>query len=119
MNPGVAVPVPAPRPRSRVGGWLEFMRRLMSRPDGLIGVVILVIFTVLALFPNLFVGPLETAITATGPRLSPPIPGYPLGTDELGVVGSAEDSALADEDCLATEGGEHLHVRTITLAREG
>ena len=84
MNPGVAVPVPAPRPRSRVGGWLDFMRRLMSRPDGLVGVVILVIFTVLALFPNLFVGPLETAITATGPRLSPPIPGYPLGTDELG-----------------------------------
>ena len=84
MNPGVAVPVPAPRPRSRVSGWLDFMRRLMSRPDGLVGVVILVIFTVLALFPNLFVGPLETAITATGPRLSPPIPGYPLGTDELG-----------------------------------
>ena len=84
MNPGVAVPVPAPRPRSRVGGWLDFMRRLMGRPDGLIGVIILVIFSVLALFPNLFVGPLETAITATGPRLSPPIPGYPLGTDELG-----------------------------------
>ena len=56
----------------------------MSRPDGLIGVIILVIFSVLAIAPNLFVGPLETAITATGPRLSPPIPGYPLGTDELG-----------------------------------
>jgi len=60
------------------------MRRLMGRPDGMIGVIILVIFSVLALFPNLLVGPLETAITATGPRLSPPIPGYPLGTDELG-----------------------------------
>jgi peptide/nickel transport system permease protein len=84
VNPGVAVPVAAPRPRSRVGGWLDFMRRLMARPDGMIGVIILVIFSVLALFPNLFVGPLETAITATGPRLSPPIPGYPLGTDELG-----------------------------------
>jgi peptide/nickel transport system permease protein len=44
----------------------------------------MVFFTVLALFPTLLVGPLETAITATGPRLSPPGPGYPLGTDELG-----------------------------------
>ena len=84
MNPGVAMPVPGTRPRSRVGGWLDFMRRLMGRPDGMIGVIILVIFSVLAIAPNFFVGPLETAITATGPRLSPPIPGYPLGTDELG-----------------------------------
>src|SRR5687768_17088645 len=78
------MPVPGTRPRSRVGGWVDFMRRLIGRPDGMIGVTILVIFSVLAIAPNFFVGPLETAITATGPRLSPPIPGYPLGTDELG-----------------------------------
>ena len=64
MTPGVAVPVPVTRPRSRVGGWVDLMRRLMGRPDGMIGVIILVIFSVLAMFPNLFVGPLETAITA-------------------------------------------------------
>jgi len=81
---GVAVPLPGTQARSRVGRWLEFMRRLVSRPDGLVGVVILLIFSVLALAPTFFIGPLETAITATGPRLSPPIPGYPLGTDELG-----------------------------------
>jgi peptide/nickel transport system permease protein len=84
VNPGVAMPVPGTRSRSRIGGWLDFMRRLMRRPDGLIGVIILVIFTVLAIAPTFFVGPLQTAISATGPRLSPPIPGYPLGTDELG-----------------------------------
>ena len=34
--------------------------------------------------PTLLVGPLETAVTATGPRLAPPTAEYPLGTDELG-----------------------------------
>jgi len=49
-----------------------------------LGIGILVFFTILALFPTLLVGPLQTATTATGPRLAPPQPGYPLGTDELG-----------------------------------
>ena len=48
------------------------------------GIVILVVFTVLALVPTLLVGPLQTALTATGPRLAPPSLDYPLGTDELG-----------------------------------
>ena len=60
------------------------LRQLVSRPDGLAGLLILAVFTVLAMFPDLLVGPLETAITATGPRLAPPQAGYPLGTDELG-----------------------------------
>jgi peptide/nickel transport system permease protein len=81
---GVAVPLPRAPRRSRLGGFVDFMRRLVRRPDGLIGVVILVVFSVLAIAPTFFVGPLQTALTATGPRLSPPIPGYPLGTDELG-----------------------------------
>ena len=41
-------------------------------------------FTVLALFPDLFVGKLETATTATGQSLQPPGGGYLFGTDELG-----------------------------------
>jgi peptide/nickel transport system permease protein len=71
------------RPR-RFGGAAAALRSLLARRDGLIGIALMVFFTVLALFPTLLVGPLETAITATGPRLSPPGPGYPLGTDELG-----------------------------------
>ena len=45
---------------------------------------ILVLFTILALFPDLFVGKLETATTATGQSLQPPGGGYLFGTDELG-----------------------------------
>lgn len=81
---GVAVPVGRTPRRSRVGAWLDFMGRLVRRPDGAIGLVILVILSVLAIAPTFFVGPLETVLTATGPRLSPPIPGFPIGTDELG-----------------------------------
>lgn len=75
VNLGVVAP-----PRRKAG----LLRQLLSRPDGLAGLLILAFFTVLAVFPTLLVGPLETAITATGPRLAPPQPGYPLGTDELG-----------------------------------
>jgi peptide/nickel transport system permease protein len=59
-------------------------RDLLRIPSGLVGVLILALFTVLALVPDLLVGPLETAVTATGPRLEPPSAAYPFGTDELG-----------------------------------
>jgi peptide/nickel transport system permease protein len=59
-------------------------RDLLRNPSGLVGVLILAVFTVLALVPDLLVGPLETAVTATGPRLEPPSAAYPFGTDELG-----------------------------------
>jgi peptide/nickel transport system permease protein len=65
-------------------GGRAFLRKLLSRRDGLIGATILVVFTILAIAPALFVGPLETAVTATGPRLAPPSFEFPLGTDELG-----------------------------------
>jgi peptide/nickel transport system permease protein len=70
--------------RLRLRGWREFVGRLTRRGDGLAGVVILTIFTILTLFPDAFVGPLETVTTATGGRLEPPSLAYPLGTDELG-----------------------------------
>lgn len=60
------------------------LRELVRRPSGLVALSILAVFTVLALVPDLLVGPLETAVTATGPRLAPPGVAYPLGTDELG-----------------------------------
>jgi peptide/nickel transport system permease protein len=62
----------------------RLLRRVLRRPDGLVGVVILSFFIVLAAVPDLLVGPLQTAVTATGGRLEPPSPGYPLGTDEIG-----------------------------------
>jgi peptide/nickel transport system permease protein len=59
-------------------------RELLQRRSGLVGVVILAVFAILAVVPDLLVGPLETAVTATGPRLAPPSATYPFGTDELG-----------------------------------
>lgn len=59
---------------------------LARHPEGVVGLVILAVFTILALVPELLVGPLQTAVTAReagGPRLSPPVAGFPLGTDEL------------------------------------
>jgi peptide/nickel transport system permease protein len=57
--------------------------RLVRRPEGALGVAILALFGILALAPDLFVGPLQTAVTATGTRLSPPSAEFLLGTDEL------------------------------------
>ena len=71
------------RPRVSEGA-ADTVRRLVRRPEGLFGVVVLALFTVLSIAPTLLVGPLQTAVTATGPRLSPPMGGFLLGTDELG-----------------------------------
>jgi peptide/nickel transport system permease protein len=71
------------RPR-RVAGAVGVFRQIVRRRSGLFGIGILIFFTFLALFPTVLVGPLQTATTATGPRMAPPQPGYPLGTDELG-----------------------------------
>jgi peptide/nickel transport system permease protein len=72
------------RLRLRLKSIRSFARRFANRPDGVIGVVVLLVFTVLAIAPNLFVGDLQTATTATGPSLGPPTAANLLGTDELG-----------------------------------
>ena len=67
----------------RVGGMI---RRLLKRPDGFFGLTILVFFGVIALVPDLLVGPLQTPVTGLQngyPRLAPPSFEFPLGTDEL------------------------------------
>jgi len=79
-SPGVAVS----RPRGRLSRAWAVLRQVLRRRSGAIGIAILVSFTFVALFPDLLVGPLETAVTATGPSMAPPQPGYPFGTDELG-----------------------------------
>jgi len=61
-----------------------FLRMFARRRDGLLGLAVLALFAILALFPSLFVGPLQTATTATGTSLEPPGNLHLLGTDELG-----------------------------------
>ena len=61
---------------SRGGCW--------RRTDGLVGIVILVLFGLLAIAPAVFVGPLENLTTSTGVPLQPPSAEHLFGTDELG-----------------------------------
>ncbi|HYC07082.1 MAG TPA: ABC transporter permease [Candidatus Binatia bacterium] len=70
--------------RLRIRGAREFWARFGRRGDGVIGLAILAFFTILAIAPELFVGPLQTATTATGGSLQPPSPDHIFGTDELG-----------------------------------
>jgi peptide/nickel transport system permease protein len=80
-----AAVIQAEAPRAgRAIGLRTTAGELFRRPEGLLGVVILAIFTVIAIAPNVFVGPLQTAVTATGGRLEPPSAAHLLGTDELG-----------------------------------
>lgn len=78
------MPLAAETGPRRVTVRFDLLRALLRHPSGLIGILILVVFSVLALLPDLFVGELQTAITATGSRLDAPSAEFPLGTDELG-----------------------------------
>jgi peptide/nickel transport system permease protein len=81
LPPVAAAPAGA---RRRPGRARTFVGQVLARNDGRIGLLILIAFAVLAAFPDLFVGRLETATTATGRSLQPPGGGYLFGTDELG-----------------------------------
>ncbi len=70
--------------RLRLRNVRDFWVRYAGRGDGVVGLAILVLFAVVALAPTLFVGPLETATTASGAALTGPSGGHLLGTDELG-----------------------------------
>jgi peptide/nickel transport system permease protein len=70
--------------RLRVRNARSFGRTFLGRTDGVVGLAILAVFVVLALFPDLFVGKLETATTASGQALEPPSAAHILGTDDLG-----------------------------------
>ena len=65
----------------RLGG---FARRFAGRRDGVVGGLILLVFGVLALAPDLFVGPLENVVTATGERFDAPSAAHIFGTDRQG-----------------------------------
>jgi peptide/nickel transport system permease protein len=83
-----AVPAPVDvrgvRWRLRARNAREFGRRFARRTDGVVGAAILVLFAVIALAPDLFVGPLQTVTTATGATLDPPSAAHLFGTDEVG-----------------------------------
>jgi peptide/nickel transport system permease protein len=70
--------------RRRLSDLSSFASRFAHRRDGVIGLAILVLFIALALFPTLFVGPLEKVTTASGDPLMAPGAGHILGTDDLG-----------------------------------
>jgi len=72
------------RLRLRLRGWRDFARRFSRRREGIVGAAIIAFFAVLAVVPELIVGPLETATTASGTRLAAPDLTHVLGTDELG-----------------------------------
>jgi peptide/nickel transport system permease protein len=74
----------AERWRLRARGARDFARRFAKRRDGVVGLVILAVFGVMAIAPALLVGPLETATTASGIALEPPSLAHPLGTDNVG-----------------------------------
>lgn len=70
--------------RLRVQGARTFAHRFGKRSDGVIGLVILLFFTLMAIAPWLFVGPLETVVTASGGAFEPPSAQHLFGTDNLG-----------------------------------
>jgi peptide/nickel transport system permease protein len=74
--------------RARWRHQLERLRvgtvRFFRRRDGFVGGVILIIFVVVAVFPEVIVGPLETVVTATGGRFEPPSAAHLFGTDRQG-----------------------------------
>ncbi len=72
------------RMRLRVRSAGDFLRRFLQRGDGVIGLTILVLFAILALAPELFVGALERSTTGSGLHLRPPTGDHIFGTDEIG-----------------------------------
>jgi peptide/nickel transport system permease protein len=62
----------------------DFLGRALHRKDGVAGLTILSIFAILAIAPSIFVGPLETVVSASGKVLEAPSLQHLFGTDESG-----------------------------------
>ncbi|MDF3218605.1 ABC transporter permease [Mesorhizobium sp. M7A.F.Ca.CA.001.09.2.1] len=71
-------------PRARARAIKGFLRQFLNYAGAQVGLVCLVFFVIVAAVPNILVGPLQTAINATGDFLAPPSAQHLLGTDEVG-----------------------------------
>lgn len=80
----VASNLRAERWRLRIKNARGFAGRFAHRADGVVGLAILLVFSVVAIAPQFFVGPLQTVTTATGGNLEAPSAVHIFGTDELG-----------------------------------
>lgn len=80
----VASNLRAERWRLRIKNARGFAGRFGHRADGVVGLAILLVFSVVAIAPQFFVGPLQTVTTATGGNLEAPSAVHIFGTDELG-----------------------------------
>ena len=76
--------VPGAVKARRSGSSRTFWGQFARNRTGVAGLVVLVIFTVLAIAPEFFVGPLQTVVTAAGEKLQPPSLEFPMGTDSFG-----------------------------------
>ena len=74
----------AERWRLRVAGLRSFARRFASHPAGVIGVLIIIVFGVMAIAPTLLVGPFETPTRPSGLPFDHPTSAHILGADEQG-----------------------------------
>jgi peptide/nickel transport system permease protein len=70
--------------RLRVRSARTFVHQFSRKPAGVVGVIVLAFFSILAIAPGLFVGPLQTVTTATGAHVQAPTLHEILGTDSLG-----------------------------------
>jgi len=84
LQTGTATHIDAGRPTSALRRTGNFAGRVLGRTDGLVGFTILAFFSILALAPTFFVGPLQGVLSAPGLPLEAPSLQFPLGTDELG-----------------------------------
>jgi len=70
--------------RRRLHATRTFLLQFIEKRGAQLGLLALAFFIVMAAMPNRLVGPLQTAITATGIPLVPPSREQFLGTDEIG-----------------------------------
>lgn len=75
----------ARRAPTRFAPLARFTRSYVARPSGIVGLLILVGFTGLAILCPLFIHPSDLSVVdATGPSMAAPTGHFPLGTDQAG-----------------------------------
>jgi len=72
------------RLRLQARRFATFVRLFTLRRDGIVGGLILLAFAIIAIAPDLLVGPLENVVNATGDRFDAPTAAHVFGTDRQG-----------------------------------